>query len=408
MTLTRMLLALAAFASPALAQRRIDVSAATTIAAAVAGARANDTLVIHSGRYTEPLVVIEKSLVIIGDGSPILDGSGRHGLLHIKADDVTVRGLVFTNVGTSYVEDRAAIRVERAKNCTIRDNRIEHAFFAIYLANVTDCAITGNTIRGNAVRETEAGNGIHLWTSRRITIAGNRVSGHRDGIYFEFVHDAEIRDNVATANLRYGLHFMYSDDCRYTGNTFDRNGSGVAVMYSKRVHMIGNRFENNWGPAAYGLLLKEISDSRVERNMFTRNTTGLVADGANRIVAERNEFSGNGWAVRLGANTEGGRFTKNDFAGNTFDVTTNSRTPSTVFSGNHWDAYRGYDLDRDGVGDVPHRPVRLFSVLVEHHPPALILMRGAFVELLDAAERVLPTLTPDTFADTSPAMRRNR
>jgi nitrous oxidase accessory protein len=110
----------------------------------------------------------------------------------------------------------------------------------------------------------------------------------------------------------------------------------------------------------------------------------------------------------LDASTDGGRFTRNEFTGNSFDVTTNSRSPSTVFAGNHWDAYRGYDLNRDGVGDVPHRPVRLFSLIVEHHPPALILMRGAFVELLDVVERVLPTLTPETVVDASPVMRRVR
>jgi nitrous oxidase accessory protein len=403
-------LAFATLGSPSLVQRHIDVTPGpgTPIAAAVARAHAADTIVIHAGRYSEPLIVVDKPLVIVGDRDPVLDGGGRHGLLTIKADDVTVRGLVLANVGTSFVNDRAAIRVDSAHACTIADNRIDNAFFAIYLANTTGCVIRGNTIRGRASRETEAGNGIHLWTSRRVAIAGNRISGHRDGIYFEFVHDGEVRDNMSADNLRYGLHFMYSDDCQYSANVFERNGSGVAVMYSKRVAMTGNRFENNRGAAAYGLLLKEITDARLKRNVFSRNTTALVADGANRLVAEENEFTANGWAVKLDANTEGGRFARNEFVGNSFDVTTNSRSPSTVFVGNHWDAYRGYDLNRDGIGDVPHRPVRLFSLIVEHHPPALILMRGAFVELLDAAERVLPTLTPETVVDASPAMRRLR
>jgi len=403
-------LAFATLTSPSVLQRHIDVvpGGPAPIASAVASARAMDTVRIPSGRYAEPLVVIDKPLVIVGTGNPVLDGGGRHGLLLVKADDVTVRGLILANVGTSFVDDRAAIRVDGAHRCVIADNRIEDAFFGIYLANTTDCVVRGNTIRGRAQRETESGNGIHLWTSRRATIVDNRISGHRDGIYFEFVHEGDVRDNVSEANLRYGLHFMYSDDCRYTSNLFERNGSGVAVMYTKRVAMIGNRFENNRGAAAYGLLLKEIADARLERNTFSRNTTGLVADGANRLVAEGNEFTNNGWALKLDASTDGGRFTRNEFSGNSFDVTTNSRSPSTVFAGNHWDAYRGYDLNRDGIGDVPHRPVRLFSLIVEHHPPALILMRGAFVELLDVAERVLPTLTPETVIDASPAMRRVR
>ncbi len=389
-------------------QFRLDVGSRfvfTTISAAVRAAHAGDTVRIHGGVYAESTIVVDKPLTIVGDGWPVLDGRVQHGLLLVTADDVTIAGLVLRNVGPSFVDDRAAIRVTNARGCTIAHNRIENGFFGIYLANVTDCRVVENTLRATGQREMESGNGIHLWTSRRIEIRGNEISGHRDGIYFEFVHDSDIRDNVSAGNLRYGLHFMYSDDCRYTGNVFRRNGSGVAVMYTKRVAMTGNRFEGNWGPAAYGLLLKEISDSRLVGNTFVGNTTGLLADGANRIVATGNEFVQNGWAVKLDASTLDGRFENNDFRGNTFDVSSNSRSPSTTFAHNYWDAYRGYDLDKNGVGDIPHRPVRLFSVLVEHHQPALILMRSVFADVLDGAERVFPALTPAALVDSSPSMR---
>ena len=124
------------------------------------------------------------------------------------------------------------------------------------------------------------------------------------------------------------------------------------------------------------------------------------------MIAERNEFVDNGWAVKLMASTQDARFSANEFIGNTFDVATNSRGNGGTFAGNYWDDYDGYDLDRDGVGDVPHRPVRLFSLLVAQNEPSLILLRSLFVGLLDTAERVLPALTPETLADASPAMRR--
>jgi nitrous oxidase accessory protein len=345
---------------------------------------------------------------LIGDGDPVLDQGGERGIMLVTADDVTVRGFVFRNVATSYVEDRAAIRVDQAHGCTIDHNRFEDTFFGIYLARSSDCRIASNVIRGHAVRETSAGNGIHLWTSRRITIEDNEISGQRDGIYFEFVHESNVLRNVSTGNVRYGLHFMYSDDCRYVGNQFRKNGSGVAVMYTKRVTMTGNRFEDNWGAASYGLLFKEISDATLEGNSFIHNTTALVADGANRIVAVNNDFINNGWAVRLDASTVDGRFERNDFIGNSFALATDSREPSTTFTGNFWDEYRGYDLDRDGVGDVPYHPVSLFSVIVARQPAALILMRSVFTTLLDGAERVLPSLTPEVLVDRAPAMRRFR
>src|SRR5262245_32298386 len=181
--------AFATLASPSLVQRHIDVTpgSGAPIAAAIASARAMDTIVIHAGRYSEPLIVVDKPLVLVGNGNPVLDGGGRHGLLLVKADDVTVRGLVLANVGTSFVDDRAAIKVDGGRDCTIADNHIDNAFFGIYLANTTGCVVSRNEIRGRAERETEAGNGIHLWTSRAVTISGNQISGHRDGIYFEFV-----------------------------------------------------------------------------------------------------------------------------------------------------------------------------------------------------------------------------
>jgi nitrous oxidase accessory protein len=199
---------------------------------------------------------------------------------------------------------------------------------------------------------------------------------------------------------------MFSDGCRYAGNRFAHNDAGVAVMYSKNVEMLGNRFESNRGTASYGLLLKDISDSRIADNRFLENTVGLLAEGSNRMTVEGNQFEANGWAVKIMANAEQNVFSRNDFLRNTFDVSTNSRQSYSTFRGNYWDRYDGYDLDADGTGDVPFRPVRLFSILVEQNEPALILLRSPFVALLDAAEAVIPALTPQTLTDEAPRMRR--
>ena len=379
-----------------------------SIGAAIRGAPRHATILVKGGVYAEPTLVVDKPLRIIGEGWPVLDGKSARQIMTVTADSVTIRGLHFEHVGTSFTQDWAAVRFQSVRGCAIEGNRFDDAFFGIYLARVTDCVIKGNVLRSGRGREMNSGNGIHLWNSNRITIADNRISGHRDGIYFEFVHNSVISRNVSEGNLRYGLHFMYSDDCRYLDNTFRNNGSGVAVMFTNRVQMTGNRFEENWGSAAYGLLLKEIGDSRLEGNVFYRNTTALMADGANRIQAIGNNFIGNGWAVKLEASTQDGSFSANNFIGNTFDVASNNSETTNTFSGNYWDNYRGYDLDRDGFGDVPYRPVRLFSMVVAQNAPSIILLRSNFVRLLDSAEGIIPALTPEALADTRPAMRRIR
>ena len=324
----------------------------------------------------------------------------------VTADSVTVRGLVFRNVGVSFVEDRAAIKVDEVWQCRIEDNRFENTFFGIYLAKTAQCRVAGNVLEGAGPTETQSGNGIHLWYSKEIEVENNIIRGHRDGIYFEFVEDSRVANNLSEANLRYGLHFMFSDRCQYHDNVFVDNDAGVAVMYTKHVEMIGNRFERNWGSASFGLLLKDITDSRVEDNVFVKNTVGIHAEGTNRVRFERNDFLENGWAVKIMANALDNVFTRNNFVANTFDVATNSRRHYSRFEENFWDNYEGYDLDRDGYGDVPFRPVRLFSLIVERNEPSLLLLRSFFIDVLDAAERVIPSLTPETLADEKPVMRR--
>lgn len=374
------------------------------VAAAVAAARPHDTVVVEAGIYTGGPVVLDRPLTLLGRPGAVLDGEGRHGLLVVTADSVTVEGLTLRNTGITFSDDRAAVLVDKARFCTVRGNRLEDAFFGIYLANSGDCLVEDNELVAHAERETKAGNGIHLWYSARVTLRGNHIQGHRDGIYFEFVEDSKVVGNVSRENLRYGLHFMFSDRCDYVDNAFVRNGAGVAVMYTKNVLMEGNDFDENRGGASFGLLLKDITDSRITANRFLRNSVGIHAEGVNRVEVEGNDFIGNGWALQVLANSEGSSFRANNFVANSFDVSTNSRRAYSTFEGNYWDRYTGYDRDRDGVGDVPHRPVRLFSLVVEQNEPALVLQRSLLVGLLDLAEAVLPVLTPDNLVDGAPSL----
>jgi nitrous oxidase accessory protein len=373
---------------------------------AVRNANAGDRIVVPAGEYRGATLVIDKPLELVGHGRVILDGEGKRELITVRSDSVTIRGLVLRNVGTTFIEDRAAIRVENAGGCRIEENRIEDAFFGIYLAKVSGCVVRGNVLHASGRTESGSGNGIHLWNTHGVVIEGNTITGHRDGIYFEFVKDSRAAHNVSENNLRYGLHFMFSDSCTYERNVFRSNRAGVAVMYTSKVAMVDNVFIDNRGSATFGLLLKDIRDSRIERNRFVSNSVALVAEGSDRLTVEDNDFEHNGWAIRIMANSERNRFSRNNFAGNTFDVATNSRQNYSEFDGNWWDAYRGHDLDRDGTGDVAHRPVRLFSLLVEQNEPTLILLRSFLVQLLDAAESVIPALTPETLVDAHPQMTR--
>ncbi|MBX3132462.1 MAG: nitrous oxide reductase family maturation protein NosD [Gemmatimonadaceae bacterium] len=402
------LLALGAAVAPAMPAQELVVGAGaryTTVTAALAAAAPGATIRVRAGTYREATLVIRTDGVTLqGEPGAIFDGQGQRELVEIRADDVTVRGFAFTNTGVAHMEDRSALRVVEAARCIVAENQFTESLFAIYLQRALDCVVRDNDIRGGGAGESSNGNGIHLWHSTGIQVLRNRVRGQRDGIYFEFSRGAVAEDNISEENARYGLHFMFSDSCRYARNAFVRNGAGVAVMYSRAIEMERNDFRDATGSAAYALLLKEITDGRLVGNRFVGSSTGLYLEGASRLEITGNEFRGNGWAVRLMADALDNHFTANRFVGNAFDVATNSRTVRSTFEGNWWDGYRGYDLDRDGRGDVPFRPVRFFALVVEKHPAALLMLRSPVTVVLDAAERVFPVLTPP-LADTAPLMR---
>lgn len=373
---------------------------------AINNATPGSILYLTPGVYEQETVFVRTpGITLTGHKDAILDGGNKRAILIIKADSVTVKNLTFRNTGVSFRHDFAAIEVRNAKHFEIRNNILEKNFFGIYLSEADSGLVAGNSIRTAGTREANTGNGIHLWNSNYVQIEDNYINGHRDGIYLEFAVHAHILNNISEYNLRYGLHYMFSDKSVYKENIFRHNGAGVAVMYTQNVTMHNNIFENNWGPAAYGILLKDIDNSDISNNIFRNNTIGLYSEGSNSVNIYNNLFQKNGWGVKLFANSTKNIFSKNSFIENTFDVATNSRQHNNTFESNYWSKYKGYDLKGDGIGDVPHRPVRLYSLIVEQNPVSLILHRSLFIDLLDIAERVIPVLTPETLVDSTPLMK---
>lgn len=377
----------------------------TSINVAIKKAKAGDTIRVESGTYFEKNILIDKPLSLLGKNYPTLDGEKKFEIVSIKSGNVVIDGFRIIHSGYGTLEDPGGIKVYNGSHVVISNNILDDNFFGIYLQHCSKTKVYNNRIVSYGIAEQEIGNGIHCWKSTQLEIYGNSIEGHRDGIYFEFVTHSKIQKNISKKNIRYGLHFMFSNDDSYIGNTFKKNGAGVAVMFTNRVKMIDNHFEENWGDAAYGLLLKEISDSYISGNSFIRNTTGIYLEGANRIIIEKNKFQFNGWGMKIQASCIDNTIRSNNFIGNTFDVTTNGSLVLNTFDENFWDRYEGYDLNKDGIGDVPYHPLSLFSVIVEQNPPAMILFRSFMVSLLDKSEKMIPSLTPDNFIDNKPRMK---
>ncbi len=376
-----------------------------TFKKAVELAKDYDTILLKKGIYKEGNVPITRSITIIGEAGAVLDGENKNELLTISGKNITVKNILFRNAGYSALNDFAAIKIIDASGILLESNSILNSYFAIHVSNSINFSIRNNTITGNPRSEQLTGNGIHLWKCSHASIENNHIQGHRDGIYFEFVTESIIQKNTSEKNIRYGLHFMFSHSDHYIQNTFRNNGAGVAVMYSKKVRMEKNHFEENWGPSAYGILLKEITDSYISNNIFLKNTAGIYMEGSSRMEIHENIFKNNGWAVKVQASCDDNNFYHNNFMGNSFDVATNGTMVLNKFYSNYWDKYEGYDMNKDGTGDVPYHPVSMYAMIVEQNPTTLILLRSFMVSLLEKTEKAIPSLTPENLVDNKPLLK---
>ena len=375
-----------------------------TIAQAVAKAKKGDTIIVQKGTYPENNILLDKPLTLIGKDRPIINGQFKGSILKIQAESITIKGFRLANVPFKATEEQAAILLDKSKKFLIEDNIMDQVCFGVLLRKGRDGIIKNNKISSNATQQYNSGNAIHLWSCKNIKIIGNEAANCRDGIYIQFSSKSYIEGNYCYKNLRYGLHFMFSDDNEYYRNKFSENGAGAAVMFSKRVKMVGNTFQDNWGPSSYGLLLKELYDSELVDNTFYRNTIGINGENCTRMKYNENNFTENGWGIRIRGGCYQNDFWDNNFFNNTFDVAYDNNVNDNKFRSNYWSDYTGYDLNKDGVGDVPYRPVKLFSYISNRTPESIVLLRSLFIDIMNFSEKVAPVFTPENLIDETPRM----
>lgn len=377
-----------------------------TIAEGLKIVKNGDSIWVKAGRYRERALMITKSITLFTYEKAKIDAQGTaEDIFIVRADKVRISGFQLLNVGVSFLKEASAIRLVNCKEAWIENNEIDSCFFGIYVEQAQSSTIFKNKITGTFQDEASAGNAIHVWKGDNLRIQGNFTTGHRDGIYFEFVNTSQVKNNISQLNLRYGLHFMFSNDDIYQGNLFKDNGAGVAVMFSKNIIMKSNRFVHNWGGAAYGLLLKEISDGSIEGNFFIENTIAILAEGANRLAISTNTFKLNGTAMDIKGNCLDNEIRQNNFIANTFEIVTNSKQNNNFFFENYWDNYRGYDLDKDGFGDIAYRPVNLFAKVIHEVPSATFLLNSPLVQLIEMGEKIFPQHIPEFLMDKRPRIK---
>ncbi|MFB6247896.1 MAG: NosD domain-containing protein [Salinibacter sp.] len=394
-----------------------------------------DTLVVDGGTHNGPLV-IDTSLVLLGENRPHLKGNENTHVVAIEASDVTVRGFRITGSGKQLAQDHAGIMVT-GHRATIRDNHLADVLHGIYVKGVNRAVIAENRIEGppTVARQltpaeaqryedcsvppeggtcevplvpAQRGNGIHLWNSRHSTITHNTIHHTRDGTYFSHSDHTYAAHNTIH-DVRYGLHFMYSDDNAFEHNRFVDNASGSALMYSDNVIVRHNVFRNNRSQRGYGLLLQTMTNGRFVDNRLVQNGTGLYLENSTHNVFAENVVAANYRGLRITGSSMENRFGRNLIRGNLHTAAVAGMSATNEWqidgTGNYWGPRGLLDLNADGVSELSHRTVDLLGGRRESFAYVDLLTGSPGLTLLEEALRRVSSLDVPTIVDERPLLR---
>lgn len=374
------------------------------VQACVDAAPAGTTVRVAAGMHTGD-IVIDKPLRLTGSGRPLLIGSGKGTVVSVRAEGVTVEGFDIDGRGGGDLgEDPSGVHVA-SKKAVIRHCVIRNTLFGIYLRQADGVVVEHCTIRGIPGKEAgEKGSGIHVFDTIGFTLRDNDIRDVRDGFYIQSSSHGKIFGNRAR-DLRYGLHYMYSDDNQFEDNTFENGAAGTAVMYSRRITFRRNRFLRNRGFASVGLLLKACDDVIAEDNLIADNARGIFLEGSARNVFLRNVVAKSDTAIVLYDSCSLNRFEGNSFVANLTPLTLVGRRTDTLFRGNYWSDNAEPDLDGDGRSDRPYRLSNVFDHLRGNISAADLFAQGMGARAMGIAEEAFPVLDLIPVQDELPRVR---
>ncbi|MEW5981538.1 MAG: nitrous oxide reductase family maturation protein NosD [Acidobacteriota bacterium] len=361
-------------------------------------------VVVPAGAYRGDLT-IDKRLVVVGEGRPLLIGSGADSVVRIRADGVVFEGFDIDGLGGGDLgRDASGVHVA-ARDVVVRDCRISRTLFGVYLREANGTLVQGCRIRGiKNLQPGEKGSGIHVWNTDGFRLMANDIADVRDGFYIQSSPHGYVAGNRAR-DLRYGLHYMFSDDNTFEDNVFATSDAGTALMYSERITFRRNQFIHNRGFASVGLLFKECDDVVAEDNLLADNARGIFLEGSYRNLFRRNIVAESDSAIVLYDSSGQNRFEGNSFIGNFTPLTLVGRRTDTVFAGNYWSDNPSPDLDGDGMTDRPYRLSNVFDHLRGNVTAADLFARRPAAAALAAAEQAFPVLDPVPVVDERPLAR---
>ena len=392
-----------------------------TLQEAIGAAPPGGTLLLAPGRYEGP-VLVDRPLTLRGVAGAVVDGGGSGRVVTVDAPDVSIEGVAVTGSGLDLSTEDAGIFVtENGDRARILGNTLTGNLIGVYLKGPEDAEVRGNAIEGRRdLRMNERGNGVHLWNTPGSVVAGNDLRFGRDGIFVTTSRRNRFEGN-RFRDLRFAIHYMYTNHSEVRDNHSAGNHIGYAIMFSHHLHVTGNV---SAGDRDQGILLNFANGSEIAGNRVVGGPedgpTGGSGNGsragpekcvfiynANMNRIHGNLFEGCGIGVHFTAGSEGNDVHGNAFVGSRTQVKyvgTRYLEWSRGGAGNYWSDAAAFDLDGDGIGDRPYRPNGLVDHVVWRHPQAKLLLGSPAMQVLRWAQSAFPGLYPGGVTDSRPLM----
>ena len=385
-----------------------------TLQAAIDSAQTGDTLILASGTYTGS-INIHHSLSLLGNESSIIDGEGTAHVITVSAPDVLIRRLKIQHSGNVLKnEDSGIFITEKGDRTRIEHSHFENNLIGIYLKGPESVIVSNNIITGSQFhRMNDRGNGVYLWNTPGSIIENNDIRYGRDGIFVNVSRNNIFRGN-RIRDLRFAIHYMYTNNSEISNNLSINNHVGYALMFSKNIVANGNV---SLGDHERGLFFNFTNYSVIEGNRVVSNMTGSEKNmatekcvfiyNANFNQINNNSFEGCNIGIHFTAGSEKNEIYSNAFINNRTQVkyvgTRHIEWSKNGF-GNYWSDNIAFDIDGNGIADQPYKPNDLVDQIVWRHPLAKLLLNSPSVQILKWAQSEFPGLHPGGVNDKAPLM----
>lgn len=399
-----LLLVLLLGAAPAAwAERVTIVPGPGALADALAGASEGDEIILSPGHYDGP-VTISKTLTLTGEDGAVIDAGGTGSVVLVDAPDVVVRGLHLTGSGRVHEPIDAGVKLtQNARGARVLNNVMTDNLVGVDIHGARDAQVKHNRIEGlRLARMNDRGNGIYVWNAPGAEVIGNEVRYGRDGIFSNVSKRNVFSDNLFR-DLRFAVHYMYTNDSVIENNVSIGNHLGFALMYSDRIVAKGNISIND---RDHGVMLNYTKQSDIFANVVmggTEKCTFVYNSHAN-LIAD-NSFVGCDIGVHFTAGSERNTITGNAFVGNRTQVKYVGTTDvewSFEGRGNYWSDHPAFDLDGDARADSAYRPNDLMDHILWSQPAAKLLLGTPAVQLVRWSQSQFPAARTGGVVDSHP------